>query len=210
MTMPYIVLIGAGGHGRAVLQAMRDAGWPDPVVLDDNPASPPLLGLPVRGPVSLAASLRAQGLGAAHVALGDNSRRAALGQALLEMGFELPVLRHPSAVVAGSATLGPGSLAMPRCVVGAAARVGRHVILNSGCILEHDGVVEDAAHLAPGCVLGGGVRVGAGALVGLGAAIRPGLRIGAGAVVGLGAAVIADVAAGRRVAGVPAVELGGG
>ena len=205
-----VLLLGAGGHARAVLEVLRDSGWPDPVaVLDDNPVRAPLLGLPVRGPLSLAARLRAEGVTAAHVALGDNARRLALAEELLRLGFELPVLRHPSAVIAGSAVLGAGSLAMPRAVVGAACRVGRLVILNTGSILEHDGVVADAAHLAPGCVLGGGVAVGARALVGLGAAVAPGQCIGADAVVGAGAAVLAAVPEGARVGGVPARPLQG-
>lgn len=204
-----LLLIGAGGHGRAVLELLRHAGWPEPAgVLDDDPASAGLPGIPLLGPVAMAEALCRQGLTAAHVALGHNARRAGLGAWLRELGYALPVLRHPSAVVAGTARLGEGSVLLPRVVLGAAATVGAHVILNTGCIVEHDCVVEEAAHVAPGAVLGGGVRVGAHALVGLGAAVRPGMRIGEGAVVGVGAAVVADVAAGTRVGGVPAVPLG--
>ncbi|MDB5371086.1 MAG: hypothetical protein JWP20_2644 [Roseomonas sp.] len=203
-----LLLIGAGGHGRAVLETLRDSGWPDPVgVLDDDPASAGLPGIPRLGPLAMAGALRGQGIGAAHVALGDNARRRALGDWLLGLGFALPVVRHPSAVVAGTACLGAGCVVMPRVVLGAAARVGSHVILNTGCIVEHDALLADAVHVAPGAVLGGGVRVGAAALIGLGCAIRPGVTVGAGAVVGVGAAVVGDVADGMRVAGVPAVPL---
>lgn len=202
------MLLGAGGHGRAVLELLRDAGFPEPAgVLDDDPASPGLPGIPLLGPLAAAEELRRQGLGVAHVALGHNARRAGLGLWLREMGFTLPVLRHPSAVVAGTARIGEGSALLPRVVVGAAAAVGEHVILNTGCIVEHDCDIGEAAHVAPGAVLGGGVHVGARALVGLGASLRPGVRIGAGAVVGVGAAVVADVAPEARVGGVPAVPL---
>nr|WP_272874652.1 NeuD/PglB/VioB family sugar acetyltransferase [Roseomonas haemaphysalidis] len=202
------MLLGAGGHGRAVLELMRHAGLPDPAgVLDDDPASPGLPGVPLLGPLSAAAGLRQQGLLAAHVALGHNARRAELGGWLRRLGFALPVLRHPSAVVAGTARIGDGSVLLPRVVVGAAATVGVSVILNTGCIVEHDATIGDAAHVAPGAVLGGGVRVGARALVGLGASLRPGVCIGADAVVGVGAAVVADVAPQARVGGVPAVPL---
>lgn len=204
----HILLIGAGGHGRAVLETLRDAGWPPPAgVLDDNPASTGLPGVPHLGPIAAAEALRQQGLESAHVALGDNHRRQALGEWLAGLGYALPVLRHPSAVVAGSARIGDGSVLLPRVVLGAGAGVGRHVILNTGCIVEHDSQLEDAVHVAPGAVLGGGVRVGAAALVGLGAALKPGVAIGAGAMVGVGAAVICDVAPGLRVGGTPALPL---
>ncbi|MGY4802197.1 NeuD/PglB/VioB family sugar acetyltransferase [Teichococcus aerofrigidensis] len=206
-----LVMIGAGGHGRAVLEVLRDAGWPDPVgVLDDDPACRGLPGVPHLGPLARAAALRAGGVEGAHVALGDNARRRRLGEELGHLGFTLPAFRHPSAVIARDAALGPGSVAMPRVVLGAMARVGAHVILNTGCIVEHDCVVEAGCHVAPGAVLGGGVALGAGAMVGILAGIRPGRRIGAGAVVGMGAAVLEDVPPAARVGGVPARPLGEG
>ncbi|MXP62956.1 acetyltransferase [Roseomonas sp. M0104] len=205
MAPPRLLLVGAGGHGRAVLAALRDAGWPLPAgVLDDDPACPGLPGVPWLGPVDRAAALRAEGLGAAHVALGGNARRRELGEQLLGLGFDLPPVRHPTAVLAEDARLGAGSVAMPRVVLGAAATVGRHVILNTGSIVEHDCELAAACHIAPGAVLGGGVRIGEAAMVGILAGIRPGIRIGAGATIGLGAAVVADVPVGSVVGGVPA------
>jgi sugar O-acyltransferase (sialic acid O-acetyltransferase NeuD family) len=207
MRLP-LLLIGAGGHGRAVLDTLRDAGWPEPAgVLDDNPASAGLPGIPLLGTLAMAEALRRQGLAAAHVALGDNARRRALGEWLRSLGYALPEIRHPSAVIARSAHIGQGVVALPRVVVGAAATVGDHAILNTGCIVEHDCHLGEAVHIAPAATLGGGVRVGEEALVGLGASVKPGAAIGARAVVGVGAAVVKDVAEGSRVGGVPAVAL---
>lgn len=208
-----LLFIGAGGHGRALLELLRDAGLPPPGgVLDDDPACPGLAcpgvaTIPWLGPVARAAALRAEGFTAAHVALGRNALRHRLGEALMALGYDLPVLRHPSAVVAGSARIGPGSALLPRVVVGAAAEVGAFAILNTGCIVEHDSRLGPACHVAPGAVLGGGVTLGAEVLVGILAGVKPGTRLGDGAVAGLGAAVLEDVAAGVEVGGVPARPL---
>ncbi|HWX48282.1 MAG TPA: NeuD/PglB/VioB family sugar acetyltransferase [Roseomonas sp.] len=205
MERPRLLLVGAGGHGRAVLATLRDAGWPMPAgVLDDDPVCTGLPGLPWLGPVARAGALRAEGLAAAHVALGGNALRRQLGEQLLALGFDLPPVLHPSAVLAGDARLGAGGVAMPRAVLGAAAIVGDHAILNTGCIVEHDCQLGPACHIAPGAVLGGGVRLGCEVLVGILAGVRPGVRIGGGAVIGVGAAVVADVAAGATMGGVPA------
>lgn len=205
MERPRLLLVGAGGHGRAVLAALRDAGWPLPAgVLDDDADCPGLPGVPWLGQVARAAALRTEGLVAAHVALGGNALRRRLGERLLALGFDLPPIRHPSAVLAGDAALGAGSVAMPRTVVGAAAQAGRHAILNTGCIVEHDCRLGTACHIAPGAVLGGGARMGDEVLVGILAGVRPGVRIGDGAIIGIGAAVVADVAAGTVMGGVPA------
>jgi sugar O-acyltransferase (sialic acid O-acetyltransferase NeuD family) len=199
-----LLLLGAGGHARALIELLRDAGWPEPAGLLDDSAAGTVLGVPVLGPLADLARRREEGIAAAAVAIGDNRLRLALGDRLAAAGYALPSLVHPSALLAGSARLGPGVVVLPRVVLGAAVAVGRLAILNTGAIVEHDGRIGEGAHLAPGAVLGGGVTVGPAATIGIGAALRPGVTIGAGAVVGVGAAVVADVAAGVTVTGVPA------
>ena len=83
-----LVMIGAGGHGRAVLEVLRDAGWPDPVgVLDDDPACRGLPGVPHLGLDTLLAT-RAEGLDLmldhrASGLSGGELRRLALARAIL-------------------------------------------------------------------------------------------------------------------------------
>jgi UDP-perosamine 4-acetyltransferase len=190
-----ILILGAGGHGRAVCEAARDAGFSPRGFLDARAPLPDMLGLPVLGDEG------AHDGGPLLIALGGNALRlAAAGR----LSCALPVLLHPSVIRAGSATVAEGAVVMPRAVLGALARIGRLALINTGAIIEHDVVVEEGAHIGPGAVLCGGVRIGARALVGAAAVVAPNLSIGADAVVGAGAAVLADVPSGARVAGVPA------
>ncbi|MDB5413398.1 MAG: hypothetical protein JWR10_1733 [Rubritepida sp.] len=190
-----VLILGAGGHGRAVCEAARDAGFTVLGFLDGRAPLPDMLGLPVLGPES------AYGGSALLIALGDTTARLA---AAARLGCALPVLLHPSAIRARSADIAEGAVVMPRVVLGAQARIGRLALINTGAIVEHDVVVEEGAHVAPGAILCGGVRIGAGAMVGAGAVIAPNVTVGAGAVIGAGAAVIADVAPGSCIGGVPA------
>lgn len=171
-----VVILGAGGHGRAVLECARDAGWEVLGFADARAPLPDVLGLPVLGTEDAIQ-------GPALLAIGDNAQRLAAANRVRARGVALPALVHPSAVVARSATLGEGCVVMPRAVVGAAARVERLALINTAAVVEHDAVVEEAAHVAVGALLCGGVRVGAGALVGAGAVALPGARVPPGATV---------------------------
>ena len=204
-----LVILGAGGHGRALIELVRDLPGLDLVgLVDAAPRGPAMLGVPVLGDEAVLPGLRAAGVGLACIAIGDAAARLAAAARLEALGFALPALLHPSVLRARSAVVGAGAVVLPRAVLGALAEIGRLAIVNTGAIVEHDAMVGEAAHIGPGAVLAGGVRVGARALVGAGAACRPHVAIGADAVVGTGAAVVAPVADGQRVGGVPARVLG--
>jgi UDP-perosamine 4-acetyltransferase len=197
-----ILVLGAGGHARPVIEALRATGV-EPAGLLDDTASGELLGVAVLGPIGSLAVRWAPRLSAV-IAIGDNATRARLGEICHALGIALPAVIHPAALISPSARVADGAQGRARAVIGPEATVGMLVLVNTGAIVEHDCAVGDAAHLGPGVVLCGGVRVGARALLGAGAVARPGLVIGDDAVVAPGAALGADVPAGARMGGVPA------
>jgi sugar O-acyltransferase (sialic acid O-acetyltransferase NeuD family) len=208
-----VVIIGAGGHARVLLDMLS------------------LLKIPVAGMTDVAASLAGREIFGVRV-LGDDealqrfpcgttrlvnglgsvktmdARRAAFAR-LRARGYGFLTLAHPSAVVSARAVLGEGVQALARSVVQCGARIGANSILNTGAQVDHDCVVGDHVHLAPGVTLSGDVHIGDGSHVGTGAVVVQGVRIGAGCLVAAGAVVISDVPDGARVGGVPAKALRG-
>ncbi|WP_426955882.1 acetyltransferase [Muricoccus radiodurans] len=205
---PRLVVIGAGGHAKVVIEALRAAGFPEPLgLVDPHPPAPVVLGLPVLGGDEALERLRAEGTDAAVIALGGNGLRLRIGDRLVGMGFALPSVVHPAAQISPSATVAEGAVVMARACLGPDARVGRLAIVNTNAVVEHDNEIGEGAHVAPGCALAGNVTVGARALVGVGSAVRPGVTIGADAVIGAGSAVVRDIPPGARVGGAPAMPL---
>jgi UDP-hydrolysing UDP-N-acetyl-D-glucosamine 2-epimerase len=206
-----MVVVGAGGHARCILDALDTSHGALRAVActDPDPArrGTALCGVPIVGDDELLPALLDEGVLAACVGVGgvgDNRPRAKLHADLLRLGFALPPVVHDTARVAADVAIGPGSVVLAGAVVCTGAVVGAGVIVGAGAVVEHDCSIGDHAHLASGCVLGGAVAVGAGALVGLGATVLQRRRVGAWAVVGAGAVVIRDVPAGETVVGSPA------
>jgi sugar O-acyltransferase (sialic acid O-acetyltransferase NeuD family) len=195
-----LVVIGAGGHAKVVIDAAVAAGHEIAAVVDETGRGGEVLGHATVPTLS-------NGPGDAFVvAIGDNAVRRERYEHYIAHGLVPATVVHPSATVAPSARIGSGSVVFAGVVVNADAIVGENAILNTGCTVDHDCDVGAHVHVAPGANLCGGVTVGQGALVGVGACVVPGGRVGAGATVGAGAAVIEPVADGAVVAGVPARE----
>ncbi len=205
-----VLIIGAGGHGRVVLDILAAAGRFHPAgFLDADVArhGQSVAGLTIMGAVNLLPRLRRQGIHGAIVAIGDNRTRMSYAQLVRQAGLELISAIHPSAIISPSAKLGDGVCVAPGVIIGTDASVGNSVILNSGCIVDHECVVCEGVHIAPGAILAGRVTVETGAFVAIGAKVLPCLTIGRGATVGAGAVVLENVPPDTTVVGVPACPI---
>jgi sugar O-acyltransferase (sialic acid O-acetyltransferase NeuD family) len=202
-----LVIVGAGGHGKVVLDILRAAGLHEPVgFVDSSPGrtGSKFGGLPVFGPANVLPKLRQQNIRAAIVAIGDCRARQKYATLLREEGFELLNAIHPTASISASAVVGKNVVIAAQAAVCTEAQIGDSVILNTNSVVDHECEIGQAAHICPGAHLAGRVRVGAGAWIGIGANVIQCLSIGEHAIVGAGAAVIRDVPAYATVVGVPA------
>ncbi|MGE5552027.1 MAG: acetyltransferase [Bacteroidota bacterium] len=208
MNMRKVLIYGAGGQGRVVLDILRSARTVDILgFVDSNPAlvGRTVDGIKVLGTMADVTEIKARYPEiAAVVAIGDNYDRAHIAEQLEQFGVAFVNAVHPhtsisaTACIAGNVTIAAGA------IVCAHARIGQNVIVNSGAIVEHECLVEENVHLAPGTKLAGRVTVRRNTFVGIGATIIGHLVVGADAIVGAGAVVIKPVEPGTVVAGVPA------
>jgi sugar O-acyltransferase (sialic acid O-acetyltransferase NeuD family) len=201
-----IVLIGAGGHAKVLLDLLAELRCFRVIgLLDDRvPAGRLVNGHRVLGPVSREQlhELRDQGVRLAINAVGGvtvRPLRVAIWDRIRTAGFGLPTLVHPRAAVDASAQLGEGAQVLAGAYVGASTVVGDNCIINSGTVIAHDCTIEDHAHIAPGAILAGGVTIGRNSLVGMGASAYLGVTVGAEAIIANGVDVFADVSDGSVV-----------
>lgn len=202
------VIVGAGGHGRVVLDILqRSSAHQVAGFVDSDPSltGERVDGKPVLGVLDDLPRLREDhGVDAAVVAIGDNGIRREFADRISDMGFVLINAVHPSANLAQSVSLGSNIVIAAGALVCAHCHIGDSVILNTGCIVDHESTVGHGSHVCPGARIAGRVSIQAGAFIGIGATVIQSVRIGHHAKVGAGAVVIDDVPAMTTVVGVPA------
>jgi acetyltransferase EpsM len=207
-----VIIFGAGGHGRVVLDICNALYRPVIGFLDDTlEPGTSIQGVPVLGN---AARLDQVLLASAEIviAIGSiggsqlqaNSLRRTIGEDVLARGGHLGTLIHPSAVVSREAHLGKGTTVSTGALIITGARVGRHCQVHTGAIVDHDCVLEDGVQIGPAACLSSGVRCGEESFLGAGSAVAPGINIGARTRVGLGAGVLSDLPADVLAVGTPA------
>jgi sugar O-acyltransferase (sialic acid O-acetyltransferase NeuD family) len=191
-----IVIIGAGGHGRVVLDILYASkhyhvrGFLDS---NKNLHGQFVDGVSVLGDVAMLDGLRDAGVAGAIVAIGENSTRKFYASVVAKHGLQLINAIHPTASLARTVSIGSNVVIAAGAMVCVHATVSDSAILNTGCIVEHECEIGQAAHICPGVRLAGHVTVGPVAFVGIGAVVIQGLTIGQAAVIGAGSVVLRDV-----------------
>lgn len=206
--MSGIVLIGAGGHCKTVIDILKKNhlsiyGVTDP---DCTKIGTQLNGVNVVGSDDMLPGIFKNYITKAIIcvgSIGDNTLRSQLYHKVQEIGFSFINAVHPAAVVSDDTLEGTGTAVMAGVIVNPEARIGSNVVLNTGCIIEHGVVVNDNAFIAPGAIIAGESVIGRNAFIGLGAKVIQGVSIGKNALIAAGALVLEDVPDDAVVMGLP-------
>ena len=135
--MEKLLLVGAGGLGRVVLEnanALYDCAF-----LDDGDESF-VDDVPVIGKTGDMASFYPEYM-LLLVTIGNNALRERLYNEAATIGYSFPNFIHPSAYVSPHAHIGNGCVILNNAVVQNNARCGDGCILNPGIELHHDSAI---------------------------------------------------------------------
>jgi len=203
--MKTLAIVGASGHGKVVADLAELCGFNVTFFDDAFPQLKQVEHWPVKG--SFTDLLTQQDCYQyAIVAIGNNAIRSKLSEQLIESGFNLPVLIHPSAIVSQYAHINEGSVVFANAVINAFAQIGENCIINTGAIIEHDCIIANGVHLSPKVSLAGATKVGAATWLGIGSVTKQGIEIGANSIIGANATVLNNIPSNVTVVGSPAVS----
>lgn len=189
-----IVLIGGGGHARAV----RD------VIESLNGYSISLGGRPeIAMIVKDSRKLKPEDWGALYrkykryvIAIGQIKTaqpRIDVFNEIQRRHIQFPALISPFAYVSPTAKIGRGTVIMHNAVVNAGAIIDEFCIINTGAIIEHDAKIGFYTHISTGAVVNGEAGVGRRSFVGSNAVVLNQIRIGNDVILGAGSVACFDI-----------------
>jgi sugar O-acyltransferase (sialic acid O-acetyltransferase NeuD family) len=207
-----LILIGGGGHCRAVIDVVeaqdlyRIAG-----ILDaTDKAGTEICGYQVLGSDAEIPSLVSRGC-TFLVTVGQvkhvTARERIFGT-LASAKANIATVISPTAVKSRSASIGAGSVIMHHAIVNAGATIGMNSIINTAAIIEHDASVGNHTHISTAAVVNGGCHVGSRCFIGSNSVLFHNVTVADNCMVGAGSIVTRSIFdAGSTYFGSPARKI---
>ena len=203
-----IIIIGAGGHAKVLLDTLLLNG--EAVLglteFDAEKWNTSVLGVSVIGNDDVILShspdeiFLVNGMGS----VGSTKKRQEIYRSFKAKGYKFATVVHPSAIISPYVVLGEGVQLMAGCTINAGTVIGDDSIVNTRASIDHDVLIGEHVHIAPGTTISGGVKIGDGVHIGTGASVIQGVQIGTNSIVGAGAVVLTNLPNECLAYGVPA------
>lgn len=193
-----ILLVGGGGHCKSVLDSLINTHQYSEIAVVDKPSkvNEKVLYAPIIGGDEDLERLYYAGFKYAFVSvgsIGDTSLRRKLMETIEAIGFVMPNIIDPTAIISPYVDLAQGIFIGKRSVVNVGSVINKGAIINTAAIIEHDCVIEKLTHISPGAVLNGGVHVGAYTYIGANSVVKQQVAIGSNVIIGMGSVVLNDI-----------------
>lgn len=211
--MNEIVIIGGGGHAKVIISIIIKSNVYKIVGYTDVVDKGEILGVRYLGSDIVLHELKGKYkrcfavIGIGVLSLSGIDKRIKIRSKLEQLGYDLPVIISPTAVINTDVKIGKGTVVFDGAIINAGTYIGENVIINTGALIEHDCQIGDNVHVACGAILGGGVTVGNSSMIGLGAKIIQYKKIGEHCMIGAGAVVVNDCSEQGEYLGIPAKRL---
>ncbi|MGE5628573.1 MAG: acetyltransferase [Solirubrobacterales bacterium] len=205
--MKKIVLIGAGGHCKVIIDIIQSTKEYEIVGITDTKETGIIFDIPVIGNDDILQELYKTGVEYAFISIGsinDFEKRNKIFKMIKSIGFKIPVLIHKSAIVSQFSSIEEGTCIMAGAVINPGTIIGENCIINTGSVVEHDCMVGNNTHISPNASIAGNVAIGCNTHIGIGSTVIQGKTLGENVTIGAGAVVIDDIIDNSLAVGVPA------
>jgi sugar O-acyltransferase (sialic acid O-acetyltransferase NeuD family) len=203
--MKKIIIIGAGGFGREILDTIYyinqfASKYEVLGFIDKNIQKGSIVnGLPVLGDDSILEFYTEVSL---IIGICDPHNRRRYFE-LYKDRFEFPVIVHPTAIISDYALIGAGSVIQAFCIIAANSIIGKCVAVNARSGIGHDARVGDYTSIQSFCDITGNNNIGKLCYFGTGVKLIPGLIVADESYLCAGTVLFKDITIKSKVLGNP-------
>lgn len=181
-----MILYGASGHAKVIIEILENSGIPVDGLFDDNPEISSLCGYDC-SLFSRTKIFNNQLI----ISIGDNRTRKLIADKIGKVNYGRAT--DINSLISKRAIIGEGSVVMPGVAINSGTIIGEHAIINTNASVDHDCILGNYVHVSPGSSISGNVIIGEGTHIGTGASIIQNIIIGKWCIIGAGCVIIKDV-----------------
>ena len=192
--MKNLLLIGAGGHAKSVIDLVNFIDYLDIVgiVGTQSERGGKVLGYEVIATDNELEILREK-YQYAFISVGQIktcSIRKKIAKKLINLRFEYPNIISPFSIISSFSDMGFGNFIGHGAILNSSSKIDNHCIINSNALVEHGVVVNSFSHISTGVILNGDVVIGEGSFIGSGSIIREGVNIPPNTIISAGSRIM--------------------
>jgi len=210
-TKPEILLIGGGGHCKAVIDVIetenkyRIAGIIDiPEKLGQKILSYKIIGNDNNIP-KLVKQFKYFFITTGHIK--SPALRIKLFDIVKKANGQFPVIISPNAYVSKHSKIGDGTVIMHNVVINSDTKIGINCIINNKALIEHDCKIGDNCHISTNATVNGTCEVGDNCFVGSSSVLKNNILIISDTIIGAGAVVTKNIIESGAYIGSPARKI---
>lgn len=208
--MKTIIILGANGFGREVLQWIKDINkvketWNIKGFLDDNLSALDGYDCDYKVIGTIKDWIPSEDEEFVF-AIASPKIKEILAAELKAKGAKFATIVHPTSLIGEFCEIGEGLVVTPRAKISPNVKVGNFVTV-LGCGVGHDAEIGDYSTLCGYCCINGHVKLGKKVFVGTSAVIAPSKKVGDDAYICMGSMVMTNIKSGSKVMGCPAKKV---
>ena len=206
-----LLIIGAGGFGREVLQWVKDINKIKPTwniigFIDDNLSALEKIECDYKV-VGTIKDWKPKENERFVMAIAHPKTKQEIARNLKNKGAIFTSLIHPTASISDMAQIGEGLVMYPHSLITVNTKIGDFVTILSFNEVGHDAVIGNYCTISSYCDITGGVKLGDRVFLGSHATIIPQRKVGNDVYIGAGSVVISNLKSSIHVFGNPAVKI---
>jgi len=205
--MKAVVIIGAGGFGREVLEIFKDQNkikkkWNILGFIDENKKlhGKKINNYEVLGGIDWFKNHRDV---ECVCAIGETDVKKRVIDRLQKYDINFCNAIHPSVIMSEFIEIGKGVIICAGTILTVNIKIKNHVIININSTIGHDSIIEDYCSIMPTVIINGQNHLSKGVYIGTGATFIQNISVGAWSIIGAGSVVINNIACVFRINVIP-------